>query len=166
MKLHTLILLAVLPMAMPAHAEPLDVARVDLNRIQNQIGSQPLTWLAAPKRMHIAIRDVDKKIEDLQTDLMEATDSETLNEIQQILSFYQSKRSMLVSTVSGSSSNWQQGLNRFIKERFGEKYPLIFQQNSYNISQYAICAELRETEITDQVIAAIERELGYTSDEE
>jgi len=165
MKLHTLILLAVLPLALPANAEPLDVARVDLSRIQNQFGSQPLTWLKAPKSMRIALRDVDGKIKALQTDLMEATDSEALNKIQEKLSFHQSKRSMLLSTLNTSSSYWQQSLHRFIKERFTEDYPLIFQQNSYNITQYAICAELRETDITDLVIAAIAAELGLVEEE-
>jgi hypothetical protein len=160
MKLHTMILLAVLPLAVPAHAEPLDVARVDLNRIQNEIGSQPLSLLAIPESMRIAIRDVDRKIEGLQGDLMEATTGEKLNEIQSTLSFLQSKRSMLISTLSNSSSQWQTSLNGFIRERFGGKYPLIFQQNSYSISQYAICGEMRETDITDQVIAAILEEVG------
>jgi hypothetical protein len=164
MKLHTLILLGVLPLALPAHAEPLDVARVDLNRIQNQFGSQPITWLNAPKSMRIALRDVDEKIKALQSDLMEATDSTMLNQIQEKLSFLQSKRSMLVSTLNTSSSYWQQSVHRFIKQEFGGKYPLIFQQNSYNITQYAICAEMRETDITDLVIAAIAEELGYTEE--
>ena len=165
MKLHTLILLAVLPLALPAHAEPLDVARVDLNRIQNQFGSQPITWLNAPKSMRIALRDIDGKIKALQTDLMEATDSTMLNQIQEKLSFLQSKRSMLVSTLNTSSSYWQKNLHRFIKQKFGEKYPLIFQQNSYSITQYAISAEMRETDITDLVIAAIAEELGYEENE-
>lgn len=161
MKLPTLILLAVLPLALTAHAEPLDVARVDLNRIQNQFGSQPITWLNAPKSMRIALRDIDDKIKALQTDLMEATDSTMLSQIQEKLSFLQSKRNMLVSTLNTSSSYWQQSLHRFIREKFGGKYPLIFHQNSNSITQYAICAGMRETDITDLVITAIAEELGY-----
>lgn len=166
MKLHTLILLAVLPLAVPTHAAPIDVARVDLNRVQNQFGSQAITWLNAPKSMRIALRDVDQKIKGLQTDLMEATDSEALNRIQETLNFHQSKRNMLVSTLNTSSSYWQKSLHRFIRQRFGEKYPLIFQQNSYNITQYAICSELSETDITDEVITAIAEELGLEEEDE
>jgi len=165
MKLHTLILLAVLPLAIPSQADPIDVARVDLNRIQTQFGSQSLTWLNAPKSMRIALRDVDGKIKALQTDLMEAADNEALNRIQETLTFHQSKRNMLLSTLNTSSSHWQQSLHRFIKQRFGEEYPLIFQQNSYNITQYAICAEMRETDITDRVISAIAAELGLEEEE-
>jgi hypothetical protein len=159
MKLHTLILLAALPLALPANAEPLEVARVDMSRVQSQF-NQYLGWLNAPKSMRIALRDVDDKIEALRTDMMEATDKTKLDQIQKRLSFLQSKRSMLLSTVNTSSSYWQQGLNRFIKKHFGPHYPLIFQQNSYNITQYSICGEIRETDITDQVIDAIAKDLG------
>lgn len=146
-------------------SKPLTVASVNLSRISSQVGYQEMAILGAPEELKQKLREIAKEEKAAQSRILNVKDEGDMQKLQVELRVLGEKKRLFTQAfqTSGSGRNQQKQLKEYIESKFSEKYPIIFNGDSGNsfMNSYNMISFRAETkDITDEVVAALQKELS------
>lgn len=158
---------AVCLLAIPLLAEedPANVvAKVDYNRILNSIGHQRVQMIGLDAEIKDELVFLHKKINQLVVDLVREEDEEVLQQLQQRQQLMQRKLSSIQSIIhssrTSSSRDSRAALRKYVFDAYKDKYVVLLDtQFLSNSAQAVVITRGQATDITEEIIAALEEEL-------
>lgn len=141
------------------------IASVQMNRISSQIGHQEMAALGAPEELKQKLREIAKEEKAAQSKILSVKEEGDMQKLQVELRVLGEKKRLFMQAfqTSGSGRNQQKQLKEFIQAKFSEKYPIILNGDSGNsfMNSHSMVSFRAETkDITDEVIAALQKELN------
>ena len=141
------------------------IASVQLNRISSQIGYQEMAALGAPDELKQKLREISKEEKATQSKILSVKEEGDMQKLQVELRVLAEKKRLFMQAfqASGSGRGQQKVLKDFIQAKFSDKYPIILNGDSGNplANSHNVVSFRAETkDITDEVIAAVEKEIG------
>lgn len=145
-------------------AEPakITIAAVNLDVAYNQIGYDMFPSLTLDEETKSTLAKIRAEKAKLQQDLLKATDEIGLRKISENLQFLNNKEQAIRSSLGRSRGgmDYRQVLGRFVKDRFGKKYPIIINAGYGDWKRQAIQFDVQEVDITDEVVDAFLKDLN------
>ncbi|MDD5072988.1 MAG: hypothetical protein PHX64_02860 [Candidatus Omnitrophica bacterium] len=136
------------------------VASVDLNQIQNEVGYQRLVFMNANDEVKAEMLKLRKTLDQALIECVRENDDSKLAILQTKIQSINNKLNAIRNAMSYRSSDHRRALTRFIKNRYSGKYALVIDaQMGRNNSQVIIWDAPRMTDLTDEIIQELDREL-------
>ncbi|MFA5338747.1 MAG: hypothetical protein WC317_01195 [Candidatus Omnitrophota bacterium] len=136
------------------------VASVDLNQIQNEVGYQRLVFMDANDEVKAEMLKLRKALDQALIECVRENDDGKLAILQTKIQSMNNKLNTIRNTMSYRNSDHRRALTKFIKSRYSGKYALVIDaQMARNNSQVIIWDAPRMTDLTDEIIQELDREL-------
>jgi Skp family chaperone for outer membrane proteins len=147
-------------LASSALAGEVAVASVDLNRIQNEIGSQRLVFIDASDEVKAEILSLQKTLDETLIECVKEQDDGKLAILQARIQSINKKLNMIRSAMTSRRIEHKKSLAKFINSRYSKKYALIVDAQMFrNSGQLIVWNASRIDDLTDEIIQILDKEL-------
>ncbi len=140
--------------------EAILVASVDLNRVQNGVDYQRLLFLDANDEVKAELLKLRTALNEALHECVNENDDGKLTILQTKIQSINNKIEVLRNAMSNRSTDGRKGLMKFIKSQYSGKYALVIDSDIVsNNDQIIIWNSPKITDLTDEIIEALDREL-------
>lgn len=155
-----IVILAVM-LAMGARAgEAVAVASVDLNRIQNDVGSHRLIWLDLGEEARGEVLKLRRILDQIVVASLKEEDDSNLAVLQARIQSINNKLNILRSALGNRNCDYRKILTKYITRRYGETYAFIYDaQMARNNWPMIIWSASSTPDLTEEIIQTLDREL-------
>ena len=141
-------------------SEAVSVASVDLNRVQNEVGYQRLVFIDRNDEVKAEMLKLRTTLDQALIECVRENDDGKLAILQTKIQSINNKLNTIRNAMSYRHDDNRKALTKFIKSRYSEKYALVIDaQMARNNSQVIIWEAPKITDLTDEIIEVLDREL-------
>lgn len=159
----TAVLVLLGAVASAEEAARFDVATVDIDRVVNAIGYENLAVLSADSRTKELLAGLNREMAELYGAILDTEDGAAGRELQQRYSALEQKLAWIKSQAARRGCrDYRETVAQFVRLRYGARHPVIVVRNQFNAAAF-VQWNVRETDITHEVIEAFRMELGSDS---
>lgn len=136
------------------------VASVDLNRIQNDVGSHRLIWLDVGEEARAEVLKLRRTLDQIVVESLKEEDDSKLAVLQTRLQSINNKLNILRGALGNRSCDYRKILAKYITRRYGETYAFIYDaQMAGNNWPMIIWSASNTPDLTEEIIQTLDREL-------
>jgi len=136
------------------------VASVDLNRVQNEVGYQRLACIETSDEVKAEMLKLRTALNQTLLDCVREEDEGKLAILQTKIQSINNKLHAIRNALNSRGGDYRKALIKFINSRYSQKYMLIIDaQQVRNSGQMIIWNNSKMTDLTDEIIQALDREL-------
>ena len=140
--------------------ETSDVASVDLNRVQNEVGYQRLVFLDASDEVKAEIVKLRQALDQIMLESVREEDDSKIALLQARSQSINNKLNIIRNTMSMRNSDYRRALIRYINTRYSEKYALVLDQQMFrNNDQVLVSDASKIVDLTNEIIQTLNQEL-------
>ena len=141
-------------------AEVATVASVDLNRVQNEVGYQRLVFIDRNDEVKAEMLKLRKALDQTLIECVRENDDGKLAILQTKIQSINNKLNTIRNAMGYRNNDSRKALAKFINSKYSGKYALIIDaQMARNNGQVIVWDASRITDLTDEIIEALDREL-------
>ncbi len=141
-------------------AEVTAVASVDLNRVQNEVGYQRLVFMDTNDEVKAEMLKLRTALDQTLIECVRENDDGKLAILQTKIQSINNKLNTIRNAMSYRHDDNRKALTKFINSRYSGKYALVIDaQMARNNGQIIIWEAPRITDLTDEIIEVLDREL-------
>lgn len=141
-------------------AEATAVASVDVNRVQNEIGYERLSFINTNDEVRAEILKLRKALNQALMECVRENDDSKLAILRTKIESINNKLNILRNVMNYRNSDSRKGLVKFINSRYSGKYALVIDaQMCRNNSQIIVWNAPKMTDLTDEIIKELDKEL-------
>jgi len=140
--------------------EAVAIASVDMNRVQNEVGYQRLVFIDTSNEVKTEMLKLRTALDQTLIECVRENDDGKLAILQTKIQSINNKLNTIRNAMSNRNFDNRKALTKYINSRYSEKYALIIDaQMVRNSGQIIIWNAPRMTDLTDEIIQALDREL-------
>ncbi len=140
-------------------AVPSAAASVDLNRIQNEVGYQRLTFLDTSDEVTTEIMRLRTTLDQTLVECVKEEDEGKSAILQAKIQSINNKLNTIRSAMSSRGSDYRRSLAKFISSRYSGKYALIVDAQMLRSSGQIIWNSSGMIDLTDEIIQTLNQQL-------
>ncbi|MDP2943081.1 MAG: hypothetical protein Q8O36_06235 [Candidatus Omnitrophota bacterium] len=141
-------------------AEVTAVASVDLNRVQNEVGYQRLVFMDTNDEVKAEMLKLRTALDQTLIECVRENDDGKLAILQTKIQSINNKLNTIRNAMSYRHDDNRKALTKFINSRYSGKYALVIDaQMARNNGQIIIWEAPKITDLTDEIIEVLDREL-------
>ena len=161
MKRTAMLVFLVCMLSMCVQAEEMgNVASVDLNRVQNEVGYQRLVFLDASDEVKAEIIKLRQALDQIMLESVREEDDSKIALLQARSQSINNKLNIIRNTMNMRNSDYRRALIRYINKRYSENYALVLDQQMFrNNDQVLVSDASKIVDLTNEIIQTLNQEL-------
>ena len=161
MKRTAMLVFLVCMLSMCVQAEEMgNVASVDLNRVQNEVGYQRLVFLDASDEVKAEIIKLRQALDQIMLESVREEDDSKIALLQARSQSINNKLNIIRNTMNMRNFDYRRALIRYINKRYSGNYALVLDQQIFrNNDQVLVSDASKIVDLTNEIIQTLNQEL-------